>query len=92
MKEINLSMERKGYDGNPKRVEVMSMSYEPEPEVRVWDEPGVYLQFVEGCGYDVRVLSANEAEDLACHLLKAATESRFSFSEKANQSELNINE
>jgi hypothetical protein len=92
MKEhINLSMENNGYDGYPLRVEVLSKTYDPDNGI-AGGEPGVYLQFVEGCGYDVRVLSVIEAEALASILKHVAAESRKSFSEKDNQLELNNNE
>lgn len=43
------------------------------------DNEGIYLQFVEGCGYDVKTLTPNEAEILAKQLQLAAIRTRKSF-------------
>ena len=77
--EIILTEMPKGYDGNYRRVEVMPFDYEPEPEFRAHSQPGLYLQFVAGCGYDVFPMTAGEAEALAAVLLRTASESRKSF-------------
>ncbi len=79
---INLTLEKKAYNGCYRRAEVMPFSYEPEPEFRSFEAPGVYLQFVEGCSYDVYSLTAVEAERLAEILLKAVAESRSEFKNK----------
>lgn len=45
----------------------------------IHSQPGLYLQFVEGCGYDVKTLTPDEAEQLAELLLKSAFRTRKAF-------------
>ena len=45
----------------------------------IHDEPGMYLQFVEGCGYTVYEITPDEAEKLAALLLAKAKETRKNF-------------
>jgi len=42
-------------------------------------EPGMYLQFVEGCGYHVYTLTPDEADKLAEMLRQTAEQSRREF-------------
>lgn len=49
----------------------------------IFDKPGVYLQFIEGCGYSPYTMSPDEADEVADRLKKAAAESRRLFAEKA---------
>lgn len=62
-----------GYNGCPKFIQVLSFSK------GIHDEPGVYLQRVEGCGYEVWEMTPEEAESVAKHLLQAAKDSLKSF-------------
>ncbi len=51
-----------------------------DPDIH--DEPGIYLQKVEGCGYDVWELTAEEADALAVILAAKAKETRAAFKGK----------
>lgn len=55
-----------------------------EPDI--FDEPGVYLQFVEGCGYTVFTLTPEEAEQYADMLKASAKASREAFQKKTKAS------
>lgn len=48
----------------------------------IHDEPGVYVQFIEGCGYDVYTLTPDEADTLADRIREAAAETRKAFQDK----------
>lgn len=50
-----------------------------EKEDGDYDAPGLWLQFVQGCGYTPYQLTANEADKLADILKKGAAKSRKSF-------------
>jgi hypothetical protein len=65
--------EQVGYDGRPKAIEVLSFNKD------IHNNPGVYLQRVEGCGYEVWEMTPEEAESVAKHLLQAAKDSLKSF-------------
>lgn len=43
------------------------------------EQPGMFLQFVEGCGYTVFNLTPNEAESLAKILVQGAKATRKAF-------------
>ncbi len=48
----------------------------------IHNKPGVYCQFVEGCGYHVYTLNPDEAELLAAMLLQGAAKTRAAFAEE----------
>ncbi len=73
-KHIILSRLPAGYDGKKQRMEVMPFSKD------IHDAPGIYLQKVEGCGYDVFELTPEEARALAALLEQAAKETQEEFS------------
>ena len=72
---ISLTRAAKGYDGNPRRMEVIPFSKD------IHSNPGIYLQEVEGCGSTVFELTPIEALALAAHLKNAAEESMADFKE-----------
>lgn len=74
---VQLSQMRRGYDGNLKRLEVLGFS----PDIH--DHPGLYLQRVEGCGYDVIELTLEEANAVAKELLETIQSVRAEFDPKA---------
>jgi len=83
---VFLSEMNRGYDGNQLRMEVSAhhaLMRGPEPERKVlfphYEKPGVTLQRVEGCGYDVTTLTPDEAERLGNLLIAAAKETRADF-------------
>jgi hypothetical protein len=71
MASVKMSTMPLGYDGQPQRAEVMGYS-----EVVHGNEQGVYIQFVEGCGYHVWNLTPAEAEKLGLALIAEANEQR----------------
>jgi hypothetical protein len=73
MKEHILVSQMICYTGSPWRCEVSDWT----PGIH--DIPGVYIQFVEGCGYHVWDLTPDEAEGLAAILLKQAAKTRANF-------------
>lgn len=73
---IELTEMENGYDGVPTRLEVLEFS----PDIH--DEPGLYLQRVEGCGYYIMQMTPEQAETLAQELLEVAEESRAAFAKK----------
>jgi hypothetical protein len=75
---VDLNAMKPGYDGRLKRAEISA--HEPP----IHDVPGVYLQFVEGCGYDVYELTPDEADAISKYLADAAVQTRAAFSEQAN--------
>lgn len=62
------------YTGHHSRMEVMEFS----PDIH--DKPGVYLQYVEGCGYTVYNLTPDEARFLGECLIRKAKETMKAFS------------
>lgn len=48
----------------------------------IYDEPGAYAQFIEGCGYDVYTMTPDEADVFADMLKAGAQASRNAFSNK----------
>lgn len=70
---VELSEMNLGYDGKRKRLEVSGFSRD------IHDRPGLYLQRVEGCGYDVYHLTLEEAERLAAILVQVVAEVRAEF-------------
>lgn len=74
---IELTEMNNGYDGKPTRLEVSALT----PDVGQ-KYPALYLQHVEGCGYYVLEMTAEQAETLAQELLDGAKESREAFPEK----------
>ncbi len=72
---IQLSLMEPGYDKNLKRIEILGF----EPDIH--DIPGMYLQVVEGCGYQVYELTPDEARKLASELLKEADNQTTLFGE-----------
>ena len=72
MAEIDLS-HHKSYTGGQQQAEVQEFG----PDIH--DGPGMYLQFVDGCGYTVYTLSPDEAEALAKMLTEAAELTRKLF-------------
>ena len=70
---IDLTEMNNGYDGKPTRLEVSSFTKE------IHDRPGVYLQHVEGCGYNVYELNPDQALELAKILIEEANKSKKEF-------------
>lgn len=71
---IPLSQLPLAYTGLPQVMEVQPFTRD------IYDAPGVYLQKVEGCGYDVFTLTADEADKLGDMLKEAAAKTRAEFS------------
>jgi hypothetical protein len=63
---IPLSKMKPGHNGRLKQAEVLGF----DPDIN--GEPGMYLQFVEGCGYDVYEFTPDEARRLATELTAEA--------------------
>ena len=70
---VDLTEMNNGYDGRPTRLEVSPFSNE------IHEKPGVYLQHVEGCGYNVYELSPEQALELAELLIRAAKQTKKDF-------------
>lgn len=51
-----------------------------EPDI--FDEEGVYVQFIEGCGYHVFDMTPDEADTLADRIKEAAAATRKAFQDK----------
>jgi hypothetical protein len=68
MTSIPLSQMKLGYDGNPQHLKVSSFS----PEIH--DQPGLYLELIEGCGYTVIELTLDEAKQLSKMLIEVIDE------------------
>lgn len=51
-------------------------------EADVFDEPGVYAQFIEGCGHHVFTMTPDEADQFADMIKAAADKSRKSFKKR----------
>lgn len=71
---IELTEMKNGYDGRPTRLVVSALT----PAVGQ-KYPALYLEHVEGCGYTVYEMTAEQAEALAAELLEKVEESRKSF-------------
>lgn len=48
----------------------------------IFDEPGVYVQFIEGCGYHPYTMTPDEADRLADRIREAAAKTREAFAAK----------
>jgi hypothetical protein len=67
------------YTGYHDRLEVMAI--DPDIHDAPSEVPGVYLQHVEGCGYTVYRLTADEARFLGERLIAQAADSLKQFSD-----------
>ena len=76
MAKFDLSHHKSSYLDQQQQVEVQEFG----PDIH--EGPGMYLQFVDGCGYTVYTLSPDEAEALAKMLTTAAETTRKLFSSK----------
>ena len=74
---IELTEMKNGYNGKPTRLEVSALT-----PVVGQEYPAVYLQHVEGCGYTVYEMTAEQAEALAAELMEKAKKSRESFAKE----------
>lgn len=58
--QLSYSLMSNAYDGNPYRIEVSVNTFAKSD-----DEAGLWLQVVEGCGYDVIYYYVDEIEAIA---------------------------
>lgn len=82
---IPLTEMKPGYDGRSLRLELYPQLpwLDEAKTIEHYENPGVVLQKVEGCGYDVTEMTADQADHLANQLLKAAAETRAAFGVRA---------
>lgn len=81
MKSIKLSHVPSSYppsEGVVVRAEVLPRVKREGSEV-----PGLYFQFVDGCGYTIYEFTPDEAEAIGKQLIVGAKQSRKSFAKKA---------
>lgn len=60
------------------KIHAETMPHEPD----IHDEPGVYVQFREGCGHTVYTMTPDEADEYADMLKVAAAHTRKAFQKK----------